>query len=201
MNNIYPECLEELISSFRRLPGIGLRTAERLAMNVVGWTEEECHTFAMQLDNLKQNLKFCQVCGNFSEGERCPVCLDVTRNGKNICVVEQAPQIAVLEQSGVFRGLYHVLGGKLRPLDGVGPEVLRINELIQRVELGGIEEVIIALSFDVEGEATSSYLVEELRQYDVKVSRLASGLPVGGDISFADSGTLNAALNRRYEIR
>ncbi len=196
---LFPESIDNLISHLKKLPGIGKKTAERLALDMVYWQDAELGNFAEAVRRLKAELKFCQSCGNFASGELCDICRGTARESQRICVVEQPTQISIMEQSGIYRGLYHVLGGKLKPLDGVGPEDLNISSLVERAKSDQISEVIIALSFDVEGEATASYLVEELKPY-VEVSRLATGIPLGTDISCADSGTLSAALNRRYRL-
>lgn len=197
---LYPACIEDLITSFRNLPGIGKRTAERLALSVSAWECEEVTLFASRLQNLVDELKFCKECGNFSETDVCSICEDRVRRSNVICIVEQPAQVSAIEQSGIFRGLYHVLGGKLAPLDGIGPDQLNIDSLVSRVRKNPPEEIIIALSYDVEGEATASFLVEELRGCDVKVTRPATGIPLGTDITVADAGTLSAALNRRYTL-
>lgn len=196
---MYPESIEVLINNLKKLPGIGKKTAERLALEMVYWDDFDLEKFAESVGHLKTNLHFCEVCGNFANGPKCVICINTARDHKSICVVEQPTQISILEQSGIYRGYYHVLGGKLKPLDGIGPEELNIDKLIQRAKGADVEEVILALSFDVEGEATASYLVEELKPF-VEVSRLATGIPLGTDISYADTGTLTAAINRRYKM-
>lgn len=197
--SLYPESIENLISHLKKLPGVGKKSAERLALDMVYWNDVDLSYFAESVRTLKSELKFCTQCGNFANGELCDICASSSRESQRICVVEQPTQIAFMEQSGVYRGLYHVLGGKLKPLDGVGPDELNIASLIERAKSSSVNEVILALSFDVEGEATSSFLVEELKDF-VEVSRLATGIPLGTDISCADSGTLSAALSRRYRL-
>lgn len=196
---MYPQSIEILINNLKKLPGIGKKTAERLALDMVYWDDFDLQKFSESVCDLKKNLHFCEVCGNFSNGTKCVICLNNARDFSSICVVEQPTQISILEQSGIYKGYYHVLGGKLKPLDGIGPDELNIDKLIQRAQDEQVQEVILALSFDVEGEATSSYLVEELKPY-VDVSRLATGIPLGTDISYADTGTLTAAINRRYKL-
>lgn len=197
--SLYPESIENLISHLKKLPGIGKKSAERLSLDMVYWNDIDLNSFSESIKNLKAELKFCTRCGNFANGEICDICAGTSRESQRICVVEQPTQIAFMEQSGVYRGVYHVLGGKLKPLDGIGPDELNIATLIERAKSSSINEVILALSFDVEGEATSSFLVEELKDF-VEVSRLATGIPLGTDISCADSGTLSAALSRRYRL-
>lgn len=181
------------------LPGIGKKSAERLVMNLIKWDESQLNSFATNLSTLKLNLHFCQDCGNFSDGGLCHICSDPKRDHQTICVVEQPSQITVLDQNGVYRGIYHVLGGKLKPLEGVHPKDLFMDKLVSRAKSSDIKEVIIALSFDLEGEATASYISEELSEF-VQVSRLSTGIPLGADISYADSATISAALNRRYRL-
>lgn len=195
----YPDSIENLIIHLKKLPGIGKRTAERLALDMVYWSDNELSSFSDSVRLLKAELKFCTKCGNFASEDLCDICQGPSRESQTICVVEQPTQISVIEQSGTYRGLYHVLGGKLKPLDGVGPDDLNITNLVERAKNEQVSEVIIALSFDVEGEATASYLVEELKSF-VEVSRLATGIPLGTDISRADTGTLSAALNRRHRL-
>jgi len=195
----YPACILQLIDSFSMLPGIGKKSAERLVMNLIKWDESQLNNFSTRLSSLKSDLHFCNECGNFSDGDRCHICLDSKRDHQTICVVEQPSQINVLDQNGVYHGLYHVLGGKLKPLEGVHPKDLNLDKLISRAKSSDIKEVIIALSFDLEGEATASYISEELNEY-VQVSRLSTGIPLGADISYADSATISAALSRRYRL-
>ncbi len=195
----YPECIAKLIDSLTMLPGIGKKSAERLALNLIQWDDRHLDLFSTNLSTLKANLHFCPDCGNFSSGGLCDICADHTRDRSLICVVEQPPQISVLEQNGIYRGLYHVLGGKLKPLEGINPEDLSMSLLFSRAKESECAEVIIALSYDLEGEATSSYICEELTDV-VDVSRLSTGIPLGADISYADPGTISAALNRRYKL-
>ena len=181
------------------LPGIGKKSAERLVMNLIQWDESQLNSFATNLSTLKSELYFCPDCGNFSDGGLCHICSDPKRDHQTICVVEQPSQINVLDQNGVYRGIYHVLGGKLKPLEGVHPKDLSMDQLVSRANSSDIKEVIIALSFDLEGEATASYISEELKGI-VQVSRLSTGIPLGADISYADSATISAALSRRYKL-
>lgn len=196
----YPRCLEELAESLRHLPGVGKRTAERFVMAMAGWDRDELELLASRVNRLEKELKFCSQCGSFSQGDLCPVCMQSNRREAVICVVEQAAQVLAIEQTGAYKGLYHVLGGKLSPLNGVGPEELTVDALVERVKFGQIQEVIIAVSNDVEGEATASFLLEELRETGVQVSRPATGIPLGGDITYADAGTMGAAMSRRYTL-
>lgn len=181
------------------LPGIGKKSAERLVMNLIQWDESQLNHFSSNLASLKTDLHFCPDCGNFSDGGLCEICLDSKRDHHTICVVERPSQINVLDQNGVYRGIYHVLGGKLKPLEGIHPADLTMDQLISRAKSSEVSEVIVALSFDLEGEATASYISEELSEF-VQVSRLSTGIPLGADISYADSATISAALNRRYKL-
>jgi recombination protein RecR len=195
----YPEALESVISALKRLPGIGKRTAERLALAMLTWDEQDLVLFGEDVAQLRRRIRHCRVCGNLADTPVCRVCTDPSRQQDVICVVEQASQIPVLERSGAFRGLYHVLGGRIVPLEGIGPEDLHIAPLHERIADGQVRELILALTPDIEGEATASYLVEEFRDSGVCVSRIASGVPVGADLSFADPATLSMALNARRQ--
>ena len=196
----YPPVLEELIFALRRLPGIGSRTAERLALAITTWSAEEQQQFGTLVGTLKSRLRACEVCGNLADSPRCRICEDPRRQTDMICVVEQASQIPVIEKAGCFRGLYHVLGGRIDPLADKGPDTLRIGELRKRLESGGIRELILATNPDVEGEATAAYLVDELGQLGVSITRIAAGVPVGSDLGFADSATIAVALNARHRM-
>lgn len=197
----YPKAMTRLISFFSRLPGIGKRTAERLALALVDWPEEDLRQFGSLLGELRERVKLCRICGNLADGDECTICRDPRRDRETICVVESASQIPVLEKSGCYRGLYHVLGGRLAPLDGKGPEDLTIADLVRRVSEGQVREIILATSSDVEGEATAAYIADEFDDIDVTVTRIASGVPVGADLSYADAATLASALGGRRSLR
>jgi recombination protein RecR len=196
----YPPVLEELIFALRRLPGIGSRTAERLALAMTAWSAEELQQFGTLVSTLKSRLRACEVCGNLTEAPRCRICENPNRQSDVICVVEQASQIPVIEKSGCFRGLYHVLGGRIDPLADKGPDTLRLAELRTRLESGGVRELILATNPDVEGEATAAYLAEEYGKLGVAITRIAAGVPVGSDLGFADSATIAVALNARHRM-
>lgn len=200
-NTSYPVALQRLIGFLGRLPGVGRRTAERLALALLEWPEEDLVRFGEQVARLRQDVKPCPVCGNFSDGNPCSVCSQPNRERDVVCVVETAVQIALFEKSGCFRGLYHVLGGRLSPLQGRGPEDLAIASLRRRLAEGGIRELILATSPDVEGEATASYLAAELAPAGVRITRIACGVPVGADLSYADAATLASALGGRRPVR
>lgn len=195
-----PKVLQRLAEKLARLPGIGKRTAERLTLALLEWPEEQLFALGDDLQQLRQRIKPCACCGNYSEAELCQFCLASDRQRHLVCVVENAAQIAVIENSNAYRGLYHVLGGKLSPLNGKGPGDLRIEELRQRLESEEVGELIIATSPDLEGEATAHFLAEEFRTLPVTISRIASGIPAGADLSYADAATLNLALNGRRKI-
>lgn len=193
----YPPALLRLLESLRRLPGVGPRTAERLALWLLSDTGTRALPLAEALQAAAGALRLCRQCGFFCEGELCGACADAERAAREILVVEKATDILPIERSGVFRGTYHALGGKLSPLDGVGPEHLRIQALLERLKKQKPPEVILALSADVEGMATTSYLAALLKEEGVTVSRIAHGLPAGGGLEHADMLTLRNALNER----
>lgn len=200
MPGAYPSVLEELMLSLRRLPGIGARTAERLALHLSGWKAEDLQRFGGLIAALPERLRLCTICGNLAESERCAICADSHRQPDVICVVEQALQIPVIERAGCFRGLYHVLGGRIEPLAHKGPDDLRLPELRRRLEGGTVRELILAMSSDVEGEATAAYLAQAFRSETLVVSRIAAGIPVGADLGYADAATLAVALRARVRI-
>lgn len=196
----YAEPLQRLIEQFRRLPGIGGKSAVRMAFSVLAFTDEEAECFAEAITDAKRKIKSCTVCGNFSTGEICPICGDPERDRSVVCVVENARDILAFERVREYRGLYHVLGGALSPVNGITPSALRIRELLERVEQGELREVIVATDPDVEGEATAMYLVRILAATGVKVTRLAYGVPVGGNLEYTDEVTLNRALLGRRDL-
>ena len=190
--------LQELVKSLARLPGIGPKTAQRLAYYIVKRSREEAELLARSILDAKDKIAYCKVCYNFADidHERCQVCLDGRRDQQTICVVEDANDVLVLEHNHLVYGVYHVLGGKLSPLDGIGPSDLRIHELVDRVQSGDVEEVILALNASIEGEATAEFIQRQLGSH-TKVTRLARGLPVGADLDLADKITLAHALEGR----
>jgi recombination protein RecR len=196
---VFSPAVENLVSQLTRLPGVGTRTAQRLAFHILRVPKEEASALAAAIAEVKERVRFCSECGNLTEEEVCSICRDARRDRAVVCVVEQPADLISLERTHEFRGLYHVLGGSLSPIDGVEPEHLRIGELIQRVERNGIEEVVLATNPNMTGEATAAYLADRLRGR-VRVTRLASGLPVGGDLEYADEVTLGRALAGRREM-
>ncbi|MCX8493163.1 MAG: recombination mediator RecR [Chthoniobacterales bacterium] len=193
----YPESFRELVRQFRRLPGIGPRSAERIALWMMRSPDAKSEQLIAAVSKARESLKTCRLCGFFAESDECSLCLDEARAGRELCVVETATDILPLERTGVFRGRYHALGGKLSPLDGIGPEQLRIGELLERIGDERPSEVILALGVDVEGEATSHYLAEMIAPTGVHVTRIAQGLPAGGGVDQADQITLHRALANR----
>jgi recombination protein RecR len=191
--------VENLVAQLSRLPSVGTRTAQRLAFHLLQRPLEEALALAEAIQEVKARVRFCKECGNLTEEEVCAICRDSRRDHTLICVVEQPVDLLSLERTSEFRGLYHVLGGALSPLDGVEPEHLRIDELFGRVEANGVQEVVLATNPNMTGEATAAYLADRLRGR-VRVTRLASGLPVGGDLEYADEVTLGRALAGRREM-
>ena len=191
--------VENLVAQLTRLPGVGSRTAHRFAFHLLRVPEDEALALAAAIKDVKERVRFCNECGNLTEEEVCAICLDARRDHSVICVVEHPVDLISLERTHEFRGLYHVLGGSLSPIDGVEPEHLRIDELLRRVEKNGVVEVVLATNPNMTGEATASFLADRLRGR-VRVTRLASGLPVGGDLEYADEVTLGRALSGRREM-
>jgi recombination protein RecR len=196
---VFSPAVENLVAQLTRLPGIGTRTAQRLAFHLLRVPETEALGLAEAIRDVKARVRFCSECGNLTEDEVCSICLDTRRDHAVICVVEQPVDLISLERTHEFRGLYHVLGGALSPIDGVEPEHLRIDELLGRVQRKGVQEVVLATNPNMTGEATAAYLADRLRGR-VRVTRLASGLPVGGDLEYADEVTLGRALAGRREM-
>jgi recombination protein RecR len=191
--------VENLVAQLTRLPGVGTRTAQRLAFHLLRAPKDEALALSGAIAEVKERVRFCRECGNLTEEEVCAICQDARRDRSVVCVVEQPVDLVSLERTHEYRGLYHVLGGALSPLDGVEPKDLRIDELLGRVERNGIEEVVLATNPNMTGEATATYLADRLRGR-VRVTRLASGLPVGGDLEYADEVTLGRALAGRREM-
>ncbi len=197
----YPEPFRELARELRRLPGVGPRSAERIALWLASAKDARPLDLAKSLEGAAEHLRSCKACGFFSVNDLCEICQDTSRSGEEICVVEEATDILPIERTGTYRGRYHVLGGRLAPLDHVGPDELRIDELIRRVKNESPKEVILALSADVEGEATTNYLAEMLAPLGVPLTRIAHGLPAGGGLEHADALTLQRALSGRNPLR
>ncbi len=196
----YPKLIENLITQLMRLPGLGRRSSERIVFWILNNSKEDTQKLCDSILQLKHNLMFCRVCNNLTDTPVCPICNDLTRDRKTICVVEDPKDLLAVERTGAYHGLYHVLLGAISPTDGRGPEDLKIGSLIQRVESQGIEEVVIATDADTEGETTALYLTRELRKTGVKVSRIGVGIPVGSALEYADLSTLSVSLTSRREI-
>jgi recombination protein RecR len=197
---VYEGPIQDLIDELSRLPGIGPKSAQRLAFWLVKAPPEDAKRLAESIVQAKERIFFCQECGNVAEGDLCRICRDEGRDRTVICVVEEPKDVASVERAGVIKGRYHVLGGAISPLDGIGPEDLTVQELLDRVRRDHVVEVIIATNPNLEGNATAMYVAALLKPSGVKVTRLASGLPVGGDLEYADEVTLSQALEGRREM-
>ena len=196
---MYPQPIKRLITELSRLPGIGQRTAQRLAFHVLRSDDDDAAALAEAIREVKEKVGLCEVCFNLAEGPRCRICDDARRDRSLICVVEQPSDVIPIERTDEYRGLYHVLGGALSPIDGIDPEDLRITELVSRVDAGGVEEVVLATNPTTTGEATAHHIAELLRG-QVTITRLASGLPVGADLEHADEVTIGRALAGRRSV-
>jgi recombination protein RecR len=197
---VYEGPIQQLIDELSRLPGVGPKSAQRLAFYIVKAPADEAKRLAEALLDAKEKIFFCRECGNVAEGELCRICRDPARDATVICVVEEPKDAATVEKAGVIKGRYHVLGGAISPLDGIGPDDLRVQQLLDRVERNGVKEVILATNPNLEGNATAMYVAALLKPLGVSVTRLASGLPVGGDLEYADEVTLSQALEGRREM-
>ncbi|MFK4784512.1 recombination mediator RecR [Fusobacterium sp. MFO224] len=192
--------LKILIEEFNKLPGIGKKSATRLAFHILDLNKDEVNKFSQALINVKTHVKKCKICGNFSEDEICNICSDVTRNNSKICVVEDSKDIVPIEKTGKYNGSYHVLNGKIAPLNGITPDKLNIKSLLNRIATESVEEVIFALSSDLEGETTIMYLTKLIKPFGLTVSKLASGIPMGGNLEFTDNATISKAIEGRQII-
>ena len=197
---MYEGIIQDLIDELGRLPGVGPKSAQRIAFHIIQSDRVDVTRLAEVLKTVKERVKFCSICGNISEEELCKICRDPRRDKTSICVVEESKDVIAIERTREFRGKYHVLGGAISPIDGIGPEQLRIRELMIRLADAGIVEVILATDPNLEGEATATYLSRLIKPMDIKVSRLASGLPVGGDLEYADEVTLGRAFEGRRDV-
>ncbi len=200
MNKAFPGVMRKLIEEFGRMPGIGVRSAQRLAFYVLQSSREDVASLTNSIREVKDNVRFCGVCNNLSEGELCSICSDPSRDRSKICVVEGPSGVIAMEKGGVYRGVYHILLGALSPIDGVGPDELKIGELVRRVKKEDVSEVIIATDFTTEGETTALYLSEVLKPFNVKISRLARGVPAGAVLEYADVATLQRAFEERRGV-
>lgn len=194
------ESIEKLIASFNRLPGIGIKSAQRLAYHVISMPDEDVNALADALIEAKQRVHFCPVCGSYTEDEICEICASPKRSSETLCVVKDARDVSFMERMREYNGRYHVLGGVLSPMDGIGPDKLRIAQLVERIKAEGVREVILATNPDVEGEATASYIAKLLRGMPVRVTRIAHGIPIGGNLEFIDEMTLFKAMQNRRDM-
>ena len=195
MDNAYPsQLLEKAVAEFSKLPGIGRKTALRLVLDVLRRSEEEVDSFTMAVSRVRKEVKYCRVCHNISDTEVCPICSDPNRDASTICVVENIRDVMAVENTQQYRGLYHVLGGIISPMDGIGPNDIAIDSLVDRVKEGGVKEVILALSSTMEGDTTNFYISRKLALYDVTVSVIARGISVGDELEYTDEVTLGRAI-------
>ena len=196
--DVFIEPIGKLINEFSKLPGVGKKTAQRYAYKIIGMTDAEARAFADSVLNCKRKVRYCKICGNFTEEEVCDICK--RREKSAICVVKEPKDVIALEKLHEFKGVYHVLHGVISPMDGVGPNDIRIKELLARINEGGVQEVIMATNPDVEGEATAMYIAKLLKPLGVKVTRLAHGIPIGSELEYTDEVTLSRALLERKQI-
>ncbi|MFA6321817.1 MAG: recombination mediator RecR [Candidatus Omnitrophota bacterium] len=199
--NDFPVSMKLLIEEFSKMPGIGPKTAQRLAFYILRSPKNEAEAMASAIIKVKDSVRFCKVCNNLSDEETCEICKSPLRNKSSLCVVEEPNDIVTIEKAGNFDGLYHVLLGSLSPLDGIGPDELKIKELLDRVKKEKFKEIIIATDFNTEGEATALYLTRVLKGQGTKLTRVAYGIPVGGDLEYADQATITKAFEGRRELK
>ncbi len=198
--NYFVTPLQNLIEEFEKLPGIGSKTAQRLAFHVLDLPEERAEKFARAILEAKAKLKYCKICQNLSDSDECSICSDATRDHSVICVTETPKEVLQMERTNEFRGVYHVLHGAISPMDNIEPDDIKIKELMQRIAAGGIKEVIMATNPNLEGETTAMYISKLIKPFGVKVTRIAHGVPVGGELEYADEVTLSKALQWRVEL-
>lgn len=194
----YPEPIIKLIHSLSRLPGIGKKTAERLTLHILHASPGEAATLAADILELKSSIRLCEICFSFSDQKRCRICTDPSRDKSLICVVENPTDMAAVEKSKGYHGIYHILGGLLSPIDGIGPDDIRIKELVKRAVPEKIKEIILATKTNVEGETTASYILAKLKKTNIRLTRIASGIPMGGDLQYIDHLTMQRAMEKRY---
>ena len=196
----YPASIQNLIKNISKLPGIGEKTAERLALHILRRSRQEAQQLANAILDVKDKVRYCSRCYALSDAELCGICSDPARDPSFLCIVEQPADMVAVEKSGAFRGMHLILGGALSPMNGIGPEDIRIRELVARVANEQVKEVVLATSTNVEGEATASYIAQVLEKYPIKVTRIASGVPMGGDLKYVDQVTLKKALETRHAL-
>lgn len=197
---LFPESLNHLIDEFQKLPTIGRKSAERLAMSIIARDKDDVSSFSKALMEVKDKIHSCEICGNLTENEICDICKDITRDEDYLCVVEDVTDLVAIEKSGAFRGKYHVLGGLIAPSDGIGPEELNVDKLLNRIDQEGINEIMLAISSTIEGETTTLFLSSLLSDKKVKLSKIAQGIPVGSNLEYFDQLTLERAIEDRREV-
>ncbi|HEY4662172.1 MAG TPA: recombination mediator RecR [Candidatus Humimicrobiaceae bacterium] len=197
---LYIKSVENLINEFKKLPGIGPKSAKRIVFFLLKLSHDDIAKLSGSIIEMKEKVKFCSVCYGLTEEDICPICRDGSRDRKKICIVEEASDVAIIEKTGEYRGLYHILGGLLSPIENIGPDEIRVPGLLERIKADNVEEVIVALNPNVEGESTAGYLKKMLLPMGVRITRLASGLPVGGDLEYADEVTIGRAITDRREL-
>ncbi len=195
---VFIEPIGRLINEFSKLPGVGKKSAQRYAYKIISMSEREAEEFAAAIVNAKKKVKYCKVCGNFTENDVCDICKE--RDRRTICVVKEPKDVIALEKLHEYKGVYHVLHGVISPMEGVGPDDIRIRELLSRIAEGGVEEVIVATNPDVEGDATAMYIARLIKPLGIKVTRLAHGIPIGSEIEYTDDVTLSRAFIERKEV-
>lgn len=196
----YPKTIRDLISCFKKLPGVGEKTAERYALSILNCDNEFTELFSESLKKIKTNIKRCEICNNYAEEEICTICKDKTRNSNIICVVEEPKNIILFEKIGTYSGSYHVLDGLISPLDGINPEDIKIDSLLKRIENNDVKEIIIAVKPSIEGETTALYISKILEGKNIKISKIAHGVPLGAEMEYIDALTLELALENRTQI-
>lgn len=197
---MYPKCIRNVIDCFKNLPGIGEKTAERLAFSLIGFSKENLTSFSAAITDIRDKITTCEICGNIADSNICNICSDKERNSNIIFVVEKAKDISLFEKINIYNGKYHVLGGLISPLDGIGPDDININKLIDRIDNESVHEIIMALKPSIEGETTMQYIKKILENKNVNVTRIATGIPMGTDIEYIDAMTLEFALEGRKDI-
>lgn len=197
---MYPKCIRNVIDCFKNLPGIGEKTAERLAFSLIGFSKENLTSFSAAITDIRDKITTCEICGNIADSNICNICSDKERNSNIIFVVEKAKDISLFEKINIYNGKYHVLGGLISPLDGIGPDDININKLIDRIDKESVHEIIMALKPSIEGETTMQYIKKILENKNVSVTRIATGIPMGTDIEYIDAMTLEFALEGRKDI-
>ena len=197
---MYPKCIRNVIDCFKNLPGIGEKTAERLAFSLIGFSKENLTSFSAAITDIRDKITTCEICGNIADSNICNICSDKERNSNIIFVVEKAKDISLFEKINIYNGKYHVLGGLISPLDGIGPDDININKLIDRIDKESVHEIIMALKPSIEGETTMQYIKKILEIKNVRVTRIATGIPMGTDIEYIDAMTLEFALEGRKDI-